>query len=91
MNEDIFTEMQDYKMQLVGVQEIKKDRDDRIDKLRAEYDALSRKHDAIDRELTAIKVNHHHVLDEHATLKSDYDNVSEKLHLSNKVRNEREE
>ncbi len=83
--------MQNYKMQLVGVQEIKKDRDNRIDKLRAEFDALSRKHDAIDRELTAIKVNYQHVLEEHGTLKSDYDNVSEKLHLSNKVRNEREE
>jgi len=30
--------MQEYKIQLVGVQEIKRDRDDRLDKLRAELE-----------------------------------------------------
>ena len=91
LNEDMFNEMQDYKMQLVGVQEIKKDRDDRIDRLRAELDALTRKYDILEREHTSMKVNYQHIQDEHATLKADYDNVSEKLHLSNKVRNEKEE
>jgi chromosome segregation ATPase len=91
LNEDIFNEMQDYKMQLVGVQEIKKDRDDRIDKLRAELDSITRKYDLLEREHTSMKVNYQHVQDEHATLKADFDNVSEKLHLSNKVRNEKED
>ncbi len=91
MNEDIFNEMQDYKMQLVGVQEIKKDRDDRIDRLRAELDAMTRKYDALEREHTTMKVDYQHIQDEHSTLKADFDNVYEKLHLSNKVRNEKEE
>lgn len=30
--------MQDYKKQIVGIAEIKKDRDERIEKLRQEYD-----------------------------------------------------
>jgi hypothetical protein len=50
--------MQEYKKQLVGVSEIKKDRDDRIEKLREEYDALSKKHDVLDREHTGLKVHH---------------------------------
>lgn len=58
MNEDMFNEMQDYKMQLVGVHEIKKDRDDRIDRLRGELDALIRKYDGLEREHTTMKVNY---------------------------------
>ena len=73
------------------MQEIKKDRDDRIDRLRAELDTVTRKYDALEREHTALKVNYQHVQDEHSTLKADFDNVSEKLHLSNKVRNEKED
>lgn len=38
-----------------------------------------------------MKVDYQHIQDEHSTLKADFDNVSEKLHLSNKVRNEKEE
>jgi chromosome segregation ATPase len=91
VNEEIFKEMQEYKMQLVGVQEIKRDRDDRLDKLRAELEEVIQRHDQMDRELTALRVNHDHVSEEHKVLKLDYDAVSEKLRLSNKVRNEKED
>lgn len=58
LNEDMFREMQEYKMQLVGVQEIKRDRDDRLDKLRQELDQLNKKYDQLEREHTALKVVH---------------------------------
>lgn len=45
----------------------------------------------MDKVLTALKVNHEHVSEEYAALKLDYDAVSEKLRLSNKVRNEKED
>lgn len=45
----------------------------------------------MDKELTALKVNHEHVSDEYKALKIDYEAVSEKLRLSNKVRNEKED
>ena len=78
-------------MQLVGVTEIKRDRDDRLDKLRAELQEVSAKCEKCERELTALKVNFEHVSEQYKTLKVDYDNVSEKLRLSNKVRNEKED
>ena len=41
MHEDVFQEMQDYKKQLVGIQELKKDRDDRIERLREEFESVT--------------------------------------------------
>lgn len=78
-------------MQLVGVQEIKRDRDDRLDKLRSELEDMTQRFDKMDREYTALKVNHEHITDEYKNVKLDYDAVSEKLKLSNKVRNEKED
>jgi hypothetical protein len=43
-------------MQLVGVQEIKKDRDDRLERLRVELEEVSHKYDQLEREHTALKV-----------------------------------
>ena len=79
LNEEIFNEMQEYKMQLVGVQEIKKDRDDRLEKLRAELEDITAKFEILDREHTALKVNHEHITEEYTALKTDYESVSERL------------
>lgn len=83
--------MQSFKMQLVGVQEIKRDRDDRLDKLRLELEELTERHDRLDKEHTALRVSHEHVTEEHRAMKLDYESVSEKLRLANRVRNEKEE
>lgn len=91
VNEEIFTEMQQYKMQLVGVSEIKRDRDDRLNKLRSELEIMTAKFDKLDMEHTSLSVNHDHISEEYGTLKVDYENISEKLRLSNKIRNEKEE
>jgi acyl carrier protein phosphodiesterase len=58
LNEDMFREMQEYKMQLVGIQEIKRDRDDRLEKLRQELEQLNQKYDQLERDHTALKVIH---------------------------------
>ncbi len=58
LNEEMFREMQEYKMQLVGVQEVKRDRDDRLEKLRSELEDATRKHDTLEREHTALRVAH---------------------------------
>ncbi len=83
--------MQEYKKQLVGIQEIKKDRDDRIEKLRDEFETLTKDYDVLDRDHTSLKVHHDHITEEHDQLKIDYESVSEKLKISNRVRNEKEE
>ena len=58
LNEEMFREMQEYKMQLVGVQEIKRDRDDRLEKIRLEVEDINRKYDALEREHTSLRVSH---------------------------------
>lgn len=83
--------MQEYKKQLVGIQEIKKDRDDRIEKLRDEYEEVAKKHEDLDKVHTGLKVHHEYINEEYQSLKLDFDSVSEKLKISNKVRNEKEE
>ena len=71
--EDVFQEMQEYKKQLVGVQEIKKDRDDRIEKLREEYDTISSKFDILDKEHTSLRVHHEHISEEYENLKLEFE------------------
>ena len=60
LHEDVFLEMQEYKKQLVGIHEIKKDRDDRIEKLRDEFDVLQKNHEHLDKEHTSLVVHHKH-------------------------------
>ena len=83
--------MQEYKKQLVGIQEIKKDRDDRIEKLRDEFDVLSKKFEALDKEHTSLKVQYEHIKEEYEMLKLEFESVQDKLKKSNKARNEKEE
>ena len=58
-------EMQEYKKQLVGIQEIKKDRDDRIEKLREEFESVSKNFELLDKEHTGLKITYDHVFEEH--------------------------
>lgn len=83
--------MQEYKMQLVGVVEIKRDRDDRLDKLRQELEEVTIRCENAEKDHAALKVNFEHVSEQHKTLKNDFTSVSEKLRLSNKVRGEKED
>jgi chromosome segregation ATPase len=59
--------------------------------LRLELEETTTRFDKMDREHTALKVNHEHITEEYKNLKLDYEAVSEKLKLSNKVRNEKED
>ena len=56
--------MQEYKKDLVGVEEIKKDRDIRIEKLRGELEELFTKFNKVDASHTSMKVNYEHMTDE---------------------------
>jgi hypothetical protein len=59
--------------------------------LRLELEDVTERFEKLDKEHTALRVNHEHVTDEYRAIKTDYESVSEKLRLSNKVRNEKEE
>lgn len=56
LHEKVFVEMQEYKKQIVGIQEIKKDRDDRIEKLREEYEELNKNWEKLDKEHTSLNI-----------------------------------
>ena len=83
--------MQEYNKQLVGIKEIKKDRYDRIEKLRLDHDTLNQKFEKLDKEHTALKVHYEHINEEYEALRLEFENVSERLRASNKVRNEKED
>ena len=54
--EETFDKMQEFKKQVVGIDEIKRDRDERIDKLRQEYEELHAKFLGIENDHTKLKV-----------------------------------
>jgi len=56
--------MQEYRKQLVGIQEIKKDRDDRIEKLREEHETVSKNFEVLDKEHTSLRISHEHLTEE---------------------------
>lgn len=52
---------------------------------------MSKKFEQLDKEHTSLSVHHKHQTEEFEHLKLDYDSVADKLRVSNKVRNEKEE
>jgi hypothetical protein len=50
-----------------------------------------RAHNLLDKEHTSLKVSYDHTFEEHEGLKLDYEGVSDKLRISNKVRNDKTE
>jgi len=84
--ENLFKEAQVYKRKLVGIDEIKKDRDERIKVLRDEIEELSKKHEDLDKKHAIITVKHNALKDDHVRLNDDYQVLSKNLNLANKVR-----
>ena len=91
MHEEVYIEIIEYKKQHVGIQEIKKDRDDRIERLREEFDQISQKYEELDKVHTTTSIQYEQLKLSHSNLLNDYDAVTEKLKLSNKLRNQKEE
>ena len=83
--------MQEMKKQLVGIDEIKKDRDARIDRLRIELEQTCMKYDEAHRTLLEMEINYTQLKEDHGRLKQDHDDVCEKLRLANSERIQKEE
>ena len=71
--------------------EIKKDRDQRIKKLRNDFDKLSMTHDTLQQEHSALNVKHNGLTEAHKNLRADHDVVTKNLHDANIMRQEIEE
>lgn len=84
--EKLFKEAQTFKKQIVGVEEIKKDRDARVNSLRTEIDALQVQLDRLTSEHAALKVHSKSINEEYVRLIEDYKKLNENLNMSNDVR-----
>ena len=75
--------MQDMKKDIVGIEEIKKDRDIRLERLRAELEMMTGKYDDTHRKHSELHIAHTALSEEHITLKAEHDDVCEKLRIAN--------
>ena len=89
--EDLFKESQVFKRQIVGVDEIKKDRDRRVAALREEIEILTKKNDKMGSDHAALVIQHKSVKDELIRYREDYKKLSENLKMANEVRQQAEE
>jgi len=72
MYENLFKEAQTFKRQIVGVDEIKKDRDERVSALRMEVNQIQSQLDKLTSEHAALKVHSKSVNEEYMRLNDDY-------------------
>ncbi len=91
MYETLFKEAQTFKRQIVGVDEIKKDRDQRVTALRAEINQIQSQLDNLTSEHAALKVHSKSMGEEYLRLNDDYKTVTRNLNMSNDVRQQAED
>lgn len=72
MYEALFKEHQTFKRQIVGVDEIKKDRDQRVNALRLEIEQLQGQLDQLTTQHAALTVHSKSVTEEYQRQKEDY-------------------
>jgi hypothetical protein len=75
---------------MVGHNEMTREREERIDKLKEMYYDTQEKYDKVVIELGTLKIEHTKNLELYKVASSDLDDTIEKLHLTNKVRHETE-
>ena len=86
MYDNLFKEAQTYKRQMVGVEEIKKDRDRRLEDLRQEIEALKVKYDKLNGEHAQLQIYFSNLKDEHGRLNDEYAGLSKHLKSSEEAR-----
>lgn len=89
--ETLFKDAQSYKRQIIGVDEIKKDRDTRIKILRDDLEDLTLKLEKLEKDHAALTVAYDATSSENTKLLTDCKSMAENLSLANKVRNRTEE
>ena len=84
------TEYQEAKRQMVGHHELTREREERIDKLKAELAELKEQYYKVDIELETLKINYSKTMDLYDVCSKDLEDTVQKLHTTNKVRHETE-
>jgi prefoldin subunit 5 len=81
-------EFQESKREIIGFDEIKKERDERIEKLKKEVNDLTESLRVSERDLSTLTIHHDKLTEQHTVLKKDHDEAVERLRITNKVRND---
>lgn len=76
---------------VVAINEIKRDRDERIKALRDELDATTKHFEELTGANSALVVQYEHQKSQYESLKIDYDRLVDNLSVANKIRQEKEE
>ena len=82
--------LQHSQRQVLGFNEIKKEREERIDKLKTEFESLSVTHKKTDAKLSKTTIELEKTSDQLQSISSEYHNTVEKLKRINKARNDKE-
>lgn len=88
--QEMTAEFSDVKRQMVGHNEMKKEREERIEKLKKELQEYHEKYNVIDIEYSTLKINYAKTMDLYTVSSKDLEATTEKLHLCNRVRHETE-
>lgn len=75
---------------MIGHDELAREREERIEKLKAELNTIKIDFEKLEIEHESLKINHSKVLEQYDQAAADLDDTTEKLHLTNKVRHETE-
>ena len=84
------SEYSEVKRQMVGHNELKREREERIDKLKKDLSEFRDKNDNLDIEFATLKIHNSKTMDLYAISSKDLEATTEKLHICNRVRHETE-
>jgi len=87
----LFKEAESYKRQIVGIEELRKDRDSRVEALRCEIEELTAVNEEVVKTNASLSVKFNSIEQLHSKLEDDYARVNEHLSLANNVRSNAEE
>ena len=83
-------EHQELQKKVIGSDELAKEREERIQKLKEDFAVLKEKFEKTDIAYGHLKIGHLKIVEEHDICTKDLADTVEKLHLTNKVRHETE-
>lgn len=87
---EVESDYQRVRKTMTGHEELRKEREERIERLKVELEELREKHDRLEIEHGTLVINYEKVSDQLDSATKELDETTEKLHVTNKVRHENE-
>jgi len=87
---EVQNEYQSIKKKMIGHDELGREREERIERLKNEFSELKEAFDKLEIEHGSLKINHSKVMEQYEQSANDLEDTVQKLHLTNKTRHETE-